>query len=138
MARRRQYNLPYPYPHGMESEVEPADHYQATDGQKYYIDRKYIRPEVGGLFKLQYYHFARDIEKEIQDKRARMTPEERKLDNHARDMTKSRSKKAAEFNPLNPAYENIYSRTDDEGNVIIPSAEPKRTHHFNAGCNCFT
>jgi hypothetical protein len=131
-------DLPYPYPHGRESEVEMTDHYEASDGQKYYIDRRYVRPEVGGLFKLQYFHFAQDIEKGIQDRRSKMTKEELALDNHARDMTRSRARNAKNFNPLNPAYENIYSRTDDEGNVIVPSEEPKRSLHFNAGCNCFS
>lgn len=136
--KRKPLDLPYPFPEGRGHEIEKTDHYQASDGQKYYIHHDYIDPNVGGIPKLAYFHFAREIEERISNKRSKMTKEELAQDNLARDVMKNRVRNASKFNPLDPAYENVYSRTDDEGNVVIPNEEPKRIHHFNAGCNCFT
>lgn len=124
-------DLPYPFPHGRESEPEPMRHYDASNGQRYHIDPKY-----GEIAKLQYFHFAREIEQGIQSKRMKMTKAEREEDNKARDISRSRLQFEDAKKKISPLTENPYSQMNEEGDVVLPDTQPKRSFHFDAGCNC--
>jgi hypothetical protein len=125
-------DLPYPFPHGQESEPESMRHYDASNGQRYHID-----PRYGDVSKLGYFHFAREIEQGIQSKRMKMTNAEKVEDNKLRDSNRNKLKLQDQLKTITPSTENVYSRTDEEGNVVIPNEEPGRSSHFDAGCNCF-
>lgn len=124
-------NLSYPFPEGRESETEAMRHYDASDGTRHHIDPNF------DLRKLQYFHFAREIEQTIQSRRSNMTKSEKTEDNRNRDLNKQRLQLQDSQSKISPATENIYSRTDEEGNVIVPDNGPKRSDHFWTGCGTY-